>query len=178
MIGKKINGLRKRMGLTLQQVGEASGLSPAFLSQVERELTSPSVSSLASIARALDVNPSFFFPPPHGNGLLVRGYGRQPFQMDHAEATYARLGGGFEARTLEPLHVTYPPNYVSEESTHVGEEFYYVLNGQLVVFLDGEEHKLNAEDSMHFSSRHLHRLENRGDVPVQVVAVTTPTLLE
>ena len=166
------------MGLTLQQVGEASGLSPAFLSQVERELTSPSVSSLASIARALSVSPSFFFPPPHGNGLLVRNYARQPFRMDDADVVYARLGGDFEARTLEPLHVTYPPNYVSEESAHSGEEFYYVLSGQLVVCLDGEKHKLNAEDSMHFSSKHPHRLENPRDVPVQIIAVTTPTLLE
>lgn len=178
MIGKRINALRKRMELTLQQVGEASGLSPAFLSQVERELTSPSVSSLASIARALDVSPSFFFPPPHSNGLLVRGYARHPFCMDNADVVYARLGGDFEARTLEPLHVIYPPNYVSEESTHSGEEFYYVVNGQLVICLDSEEHKLNAEDSMHFSSRNPHQLENRGDVPVHVVAVTMPTLLE
>ena len=178
MTGKKINTLRKRMGLTLQQVGEASGLSPAFLSQVERELTSPSVSSLASIARALDVSPSFFFPPPHSNGLLVRGYARQPFQMEHTEAVYARLGGDFEERMLEPLYVTYPPNYTSEVSTHTGEEFYYVLGGQLTVCLDGEEHKLNIEDSMHFSSKRLHQLENRGEVPVHVVVVTTPRLLE
>ena len=178
MIGKKINALRKRMGLTLQQVSEASGLSAAFLSQVERELTSPSVSSLASIAKALNVSPSFFFPPPQSNELLVLGYARQPFSMDDADVVYARLGSDFSERTLEPLYVTYPPNYTSEESTHPGEEFYLVLNGQLVIHLDGEEYKLNAEDSMHFSSRRPHRLENRGDMPVRVVAVTTPTLLE
>lgn len=178
MIGKRLNGLRKRMGLTLQQVAEASGLSAAFLSQVERELTSPSVSSLASIAKALDVNPSFFFPPPQSNGMVVRGYARQPFSMDDADVVYARLGGNFENRTLEPLHVTYPPEYASEESCHEGEEFYYVLSGQLVVDIEGDEHKLNADDSLHFASHRRHRLENRGDVPVHVVVVTTPTLIE
>ena len=178
MIGKKLNALRKRKGLTLQQVGDAAGLTPAFLSQVERELTSPSVSSLASIARALDVSPSYFFPPPHGNGAAIRSYARQPFCLDHAEVVYARLGGDFPTRTLEPLFVTYPPGYVSEASTHAGEEFYYVLSGQLVITLHGEEYRLNAEDSMHFSSKLPHQLENQADIPVHVVAVTTPTLLE
>ena len=176
MIGKKLHALRKQKGLTLQQLGESAGLSAAFLSQVERELTSPSVASLASIARALDVAPSFFFPPPQGNGLLVHGYARQPFRMDDADVVYARLGGDLPERTLEPLHATYPPAYRGEELTHGGEEFYYVLAGQLVVLLDGEEYVLNPQDSMHFRSDRPHRLVNRGDVPVHVIAVTTPTL--
>jgi transcriptional regulator with XRE-family HTH domain len=178
MIGKKILALRKKMGLTLQQVSENSGLSIAFLSQVERELSSPSVASLASIAKALDVNPSFFFPPPRGNGMLVQGYARQPFRMDDADVVYARLGGDFEGRMLEPLHATYPPGYESEEVVHEGEEFYYVLSGQLTVRVEEEEFTLSPEDTLHFPSRVPHRLINRGDMPVQVVAVTTPTLLQ
>lgn len=178
MLGKKINALRKQKGLTLQQVGEGAGLSAAFLSQVERELTSPSVASLASIAKALDVAPSFFFPPPQANGLLVRGYARHPFRMEHADVVYARLGGDFQERTLEPLHVTYPPGYTSEEMTHAGEEFYYVVAGQLVVRLDGEEYKLNPEDSMHFPSGRPHQLVNCSGLPAHVIAVTTPALFQ
>jgi transcriptional regulator with XRE-family HTH domain len=178
MIGKSVRALRKRRRLTLQQVSAASGLSAAFLSQVERELTSLSVSSLAGIAKALDVSPSYFFPPPSSNGALVRGYARQPFSMDHADVVYARLGSAFEGRTLEPLMATYPPEYVSEESSHDGEEFYYVLSGQLVVVVDGEEHRLSADDSLHFDSRRPHRLTNQSDSPVRVIAVTTPTLLD
>lgn len=178
MIGNKVFALRKKMGLTLQQVSESSGLSIAFLSQVERELSSPSVASLASIAKALQVNPSFFFPPPQGNGLLVHGYSRQPFRMDDADVVYARLGGDFDGRTLEPLHATYPAGYESEEVAHEGEEFYYVLSGQLIVQVEAEEFKLNPEDSFHFLSRLRHRLINRGEAPVHVIAVTTPTLLQ
>ena len=178
MIGKKINALRKAKGLTLQEVSDGSGLSAAFLSQVEREKSSPSVASLASIARALDVNPSYFFPPPQGNGLLVHGYARQPFRMDDADVVYARLGGDLAERVIEPLHVTYPAGYESEELTHEGEEFYYVLAGQLTIRLDGEEYRLNAEDSMHFFSCRPHQMINRAEVPVHVIAVTTPRLLE
>lgn len=178
MIGRQVQRLRKQRGLTLQQLGEAAGLSAAFLSQVEREVSSLSVSSLASIAKALDVSPSFFFDKPEPNGVAVRGYARAPFRMEHAEVVYARLGSSFAGRTMEPLFVTYPPGYVSEDSAHAGEEFYYVLNGQLVVLLDGEEHKLNADDSIHFRSDRRHRLSNVADAPVHVIAVTTPILLE
>ena len=177
MIGKKLQSLRKSKGLTLQQVSAASGISAAFLSQVERELTSLSIASLASIARALEVNPSFFFPPPHSQGLSVPSYAREPFQMDNAEVVYARLGGDFHGRTLEPLFATYPPCYVGEELSHIGEEFYYVLSGQLVAVIGDDDHKLNQNDSIHFSSSDKHHIENRGEVPVHVVAVTTPTLL-
>lgn len=177
MIGGQIRRLRKQRGLTLQQLGEAAGLSAAFLSQVEREVTSLSVSSLSSIARALDVNPSLFFPETASNGVTVRGYAREPFRMDHAEVVYARLGRSFQGRSLEPLFVTYPPGYLSEVSSHGGEEFYYVLSGQLVVTLDGETHKLNADDSIHFRSDRRHQLANSSEAPVQVVAVTTPALL-
>lgn len=178
MIGKRLRTLRKSKGLTLQQLGAVSGLSAAFISQIERELTSLSVSSLASIAKALNVSPSYFFPPPSGNGALVRGYARQPFRMDHAEVVYARLGNSFEGRTVEPLIATYPPGYLSERSTHRGEEFYYVLAGQLAVEMDGEEFRLDADDSLHFNSERPHRLANRSDSPARVIAVTVPTLLD
>ena len=178
MIGQKIHSLRKRKGLTLQDLGGLAGLSAAFLSQVEREKVSPSVSSLSSIARALDVNPSFFFPPPRADGLVVRSFERQPFTLDEADVVYARLGGAFAGRTLEPLFVTYPPLYRSEASNHAGEEFYFVLDGQLVIRLNCEEYRLNANDSMHFSSGDSHRIENHSDTPVQALVVTTPKLLE
>ncbi len=177
MIGRQIRLLRTRRGLTLQQLGQASGLSAAFLSQVEREMTSLSVSSLGSIAKALSVRPSVFFNHPEGTSPTVKGYAREPFRMDHADVVYARLGHSFEGRQLEPLFVTYPPGYLSEFSSHEGEEFYYVLGGQLVVTLDGEVHKLNESDSIHFRSDRKHQLANVSDAPVQVIAVTTPTLL-
>lgn len=177
LIGRQLRTLRKRQGLTLQQLGETAGLSAAFLSQVERELTSLSVSSLASIANALNVPPSFFFPHPKSDSVAVRSYEREPFRMDRADVVYARLGHSFEGRQLEPLFVTYPANYRSETSSHVGEEFYFVITGQLTVLLDGEPHKLNEGDSIHFLSDSEHQLINPSDVPVQVVVVNTPTLL-
>lgn len=178
MVGSKIHALRKAKSMTLRQVSDLSGLSVSFLSQVERDLASPTVSSLAHIAHALGVGASYFLPPPPAADLVVRSYRRQPFQLADGEVVYARLGGEFEGRHLEPLLVTYPPRFSSEVFSHEGEEFLYVLQGQVLMILDEEEHRLQEGDSMHFASNRPHRLENPRDLPTQVLFVNTPTFID
>ena len=178
MVGQKIHALRKARGMTLKQVSGRSGLSVSFLSQVERNLASPTVISLAHIAHALGVGASYFFPPPPADGQVVRSYARQPFKLEDGQVIYARLGGDFEGRTLEPLLVTYPPGFVSETFNHEGEEFLYLLEGQVTIFLEDQEYCLNPGDSMHFRSQHTHRVENPHDVPARVVFVNTPKYLD
>jgi transcriptional regulator with XRE-family HTH domain len=178
VIGRKIHALRKAKEMTLQQLSDASGLSASFLSQVERDLASPTVISLAHIAHALGVGASYFFPPPPSEDLVVRSYERHPFRLEQGRVVYAKLGGDFAGRALEPLLVTYPPKFESEVFSHEGEEFLYVLEGQVKVFLDDNEYCLNAHDSMHFLSQHVHRLENPNDTPAQVIFVNTPKFLD
>ena len=178
MIGKKIHSLRKAKKMTLQQMSDLSDLSVSFLSQVERDLTSPTISSIVNIAHALDVQTSYFFPQPPGKDLLVRSYERQPFKLEDGQVVYARLGGDFEGRTLEPLLVTYPPGYESEWVSHPGEEFLYVLEGQVNYCFEELEYNLNPRDSLHIPSNHNHKLSNPHTVPVQLIFVNTPRLFD
>lgn len=177
MLGTKVNALRKAKGLTLKELGESANLSASFISQVERGLASPTVISLAQIAHALGVGPSYFFPPPPQDGPVVRSYSRHPFQVAEAEVFYARLGEDFSDRVLEPLVTTYPPGFVSEEFRHPGEEFVFVLEGQVVFVLSGVEYVMTSGDSIHYPSDQPHHLENRGEHPVHMVYVTTPPFL-
>lgn len=178
LVGQKIHALRKAKGLTLKQVSDLSGRSVSFLSQVERNLTSPTVTSLAQIAHALGVGASYFFTPPPREGQVVRSYAHQPFRLEDGEVVYARLGAEFEGRTLEPLLVAYPPHFASETSSHEGEEFLYLLEGQVMIFLEEQEYTLNPGDSMHFASRHTHRVVNPCDVPARILFVNTPKYLD
>lgn len=177
MVGSKVNSLRKAKGMTLQQLGESAGLSASFLSQVERDMTFPTVISLASIARALGVSPSFFFPPQHIAGPVVRSYERQPFRLEDGHVVYARLGGDFDSRQLEPLLVTYPPRFESEVFSHLGEEFCILLEGKVAFTIDGDQYVLAPGDSMHFRSNRTHRVSNPTDEPAQLVFVNTPPYL-
>lgn len=164
--------------MTLQQLSDLCGLSISFLSQAERDLASPTVNSLANIAHALGVSASYFFPPPPCEDLVVRSYERHPFRLEEGKAVYAKLGGDFAKRSLEPLIATYPPHFKSERGSHDGEEFLCILEGQLVIFLDNHVYALNANDSIHYSSRHLHGVENRHNTPCQVIFVNTPRYLD
>ncbi len=178
MIGKKIHTLRKAKGMTLQQMSDVSGLSVSFLSQVERDLASPTVTSLVNIAHSLEVQASYFFPQPPEENLVVRSYERHPFKLEDGKIVYARLGGDFEGRTLEPMLVTYPPEFESEWISHPGEEFIYLLEGQVKVFFDALEYTLNPHDSMHLPSNHSHRICNSYSIPAQVIFVNTPRFLD
>jgi uncharacterized cupin superfamily protein len=109
---------------------------------------------------------------------VVRSYAHQPFRLEDGEVVYARLGAEFEGRTLEPLLVAYPPHFASETSAHEGEEFLYLLEGQVTIFLEEQEYTLNPGDSMHFASRHTHRVVNPCDVPARILFVNTPKYLD
>ncbi len=178
MVGQKIQALRKAKGMTLKQVSDLSGRSVSFISQVERDLASPTITSLAHIAHALGVSASYFLTPPPGESPVVRGYAHQPFRLEGGDAVYARIGSEFEGSALEPLLVTYPPHFVSESYSHEGEEFLYLIEGQFTVYLEEQEYALNPGDSMHFASRYTHRTANPGDVPARLLFINSPRYLD
>lgn len=171
MVGPKIHHLRKDKGLTLKELASASGLSISFLSQVERDLASPTVTSISSIAKALDVATSYFFPPPSPKSLIVRSYERQPFNLTEGSEVYAKLGSDLPETQLAPIFVTYPPRYENTKWQANHEEFIYVLKGQLILMIDGEEHRLNGHDSMHYFSEYLEKVENPHTTPCQAILV-------
>ncbi len=176
-LGERIQELRRQRELTLRALSRQSGFSVSFLSQVERGLSSLSISSLRTIAGALGVDLSYFFPPPVHTNYVTRTTDRKPFRLEGSPIAYVSLGGSFPARTLEPLLVTIPPRYrASEPFAHPGEEFAYVLRGALTLWIDGKRHTLRPGDGIHFSARGRHTFENRGRLPVLAVWVTTPKL--
>src|SRR4030088_531857 len=71
-LGVRIHSMREKRGQSLKQLGQATGLTQSFLSQVERDLTSPSVASLRKIAEALGTSVATFFAGGSPNGRLVR----------------------------------------------------------------------------------------------------------
>lgn len=176
-LGERIKELRRQRSLTLRDLSRQAGFSISFLSQVERGLSSLSLSSLRTIAEALGVDLSHFFPPPvHGNYVTPKS-ARQPFRLEGSDIEYVSLGGPFPGRALEPLLVTLPPRHrATEPFTHPGEEFGYVLKGRLTMLIDGKEYVLQAGDSIHFSSRTRHSWKNRGTSPVLALWIVTPKM--
>jgi transcriptional regulator with XRE-family HTH domain len=181
-IGSTIRRLRRARGLSLRDIGRSTGFSISFLSQVERGLSSISLTSLHTLAVALGVEMSEFFPEPQleraASTRVNRrtGDSRLPIRSAH---TYRLLGAAGFDRALEPLLVTIAPGEEADprdDYAHEGEEFAYVLSGELVFTVDGVEHTLEAGESIHWKSTVPHLVRNDGAVSAEVVWVLTPRL--
>ena len=172
-LGSRLRRRRRELGLTLQQVGDGAKLSVGFISQVERDLTSPSLSSLAAISRVLQAHISEFFAIPGGASLTTRARTRGHYSLDERNADYERVTANFPGHVLNGVIVHDPPGYRSEPIRHEGEEFFFVLSGSITVELDGKATILNTGDSIHFRSNREHSTWNHTADPASVLVVVT-----
>lgn len=183
-VGATIRRLRRERALSLRDLGSLTGFSISFLSLVERGRSSISLTSLHTLAVALDVDMSVFFPAPEPQpeppnaAHVSRSSGDTRLSIGGAHS-YRLLGAvGFE-RSLEPLLVTIEPGEASgpvDDYAHEGEEFAYVLSGELMFTVDGVEHRLEPGDGIHYQSTLPHLVRNVGSQPAEVLWVLTPRL--
>lgn len=184
-IGPTIRALRQKQGLSLRDLSARTGFSISFLSLVERGRSSLALTSLQRIASGLGTEAGSFFPEVAtrrdngGNNAphVARSAGSRQLSTG-SQRTYRLLSGrGFD-HVLEPLLVTIEPSDTIEEPyTHEGEEFAYVLSGELLFVIDGVEHRLAPGDSIHFRPTVPHSIHNDTNEPVQAVWVLTPRFL-
>ncbi|WP_175898826.1 cupin domain-containing protein [Burkholderia vietnamiensis] len=176
-LGSKIRALRQRLKRTLDVTATAAGISKPFLSQVERGLASPSLTSLAGIAQALGVTVQYFVDTPSEERSVCRGEQLRFFGFADSANLFARLTNVTEGRQLEAILVRMPPGQKrSEVTTHAGEEFLYVIEGEVSLTLEGKTFVLQAGDSSHYQSTVPHSWVNTAKVESVVVWVGTPRL--
>lgn len=180
-VGIEIKNLRKARGITLETLGDATGLSRGYLSQIERGVSSPSVKALYNISRALGVTISWFFLPQMGDDDDLRDY----VVRSGTRRKLTFVGGITDellspnlGRQLEMLRCRFPPGSESgmEPYAHQGEEAGIVMSGELNLWI-GERHVVLSEgDSFAFASDTPHRYANLSDRDCIVIwAITPPT---
>lgn len=176
-ISKKIRTLRKSKDLTLKDLSERTELSISFLSQVERGNSTLAITSLKKIATALDVPITYFFNNPEEHHFLVKKEDRKSFQMDGCQSILSRLSGTFPNRALESMIVTIQPNSNHGHAfNHPGEEFAYILEGELTITLDDEIYTLKKDDSIHYPSTKKHLWQNITNKETRVLTINTPAI--
>ncbi len=167
----------------MRDLSARTGFSISFLSLVERGRSSLALTSLQTVASALGTNVASFFPDeqqrserslrPH----VARASGGARQLSTGSQRTYRLLSGRGFNHILEPLVATVEPSDTIEEPyTHEGEEFAYILSGELLFVVDGVEHRLGPGDSIHFPSTVPHSIHNDTEEPVQALWVLTPRL--
>ena len=179
-IGPKIRRLRLRKKLGLVQLGEHTGLSPAMLSKIERGHLFPTLPTLLRIALVFGVRLDHFFRedsdrPVHA---VVRKADRirLPEKMAQTSPAYRfeSLDYPVSDRKLNGYYVEFgEEEEQSEPHEHPGAEIIYVLGGELVVNLEGEDFTLSQGDSMYFDCAHPHSYQRRGSLPCAAIVVVT-----
>ena len=175
-VGALIRARRRQQQLTLEALGKAAEVSVGYLSQVERDHATPSLGTLAGIARALGVGIDYFVSAPTAQKALSRAGERNRFSVDGSSIIYERLGADFPGNTLSSFVMTVPPGYRSETVAHEGEEILYVLEGSITQRLDGEEMVMSAGDSLHFRGNRPHSWSNHTDHPARLLWTGTLAL--
>ena len=177
LVGALVRARRKESGLTLQQLAEKAGLSAAFISQVERNKVVPSIVSLANIARALETNITEFMEIPQGEQPIRTGDDPQYIQID-SPVRYIQLSANMKLQKMDAILMRIPPGHVFPTDQREGEDFLYLLEGELYTELGILKKTLKAGDSMHFNSRTRHTASNLTESDVVLLYVGTPSIFD
>jgi transcriptional regulator with XRE-family HTH domain len=171
-LGQKIKTLRQRKGLSLQQIAEKTNLSEPLLSQIEGEVVAPPVATLLKISKALNVNIGYFFQEEESgkSAVVVRKNERkQIFRRIHEDPS--KIGYYYESlaypkadKHMEPFQVKFEVKKKEDLIffNHKGEEFLFVLEGQLEFNYENEIFTLEPGDSLYFDSGFPHAFRALG----------------
>ena len=177
-IGEKIRDLRLQKKLTLKELGQLTGLSVGYLSQLERGLTDIATDLLSTVAQALGVDRSHFFREPRRSARrILRSYEKEIFQVEASRSVHYHLSHQVDNKTLLPRFIELLPINSDEEIlpySHEGEEFIHVLEGVLTLFIDNERQELFPGDSAHYASTTPHNWANYTTKMVRMLVVSCP----
>ena len=162
-VGALIRARRRQLRMTLQALSDAAGVSVSHLSVIERDQATPSLGTLAQIARHLDVGMEYFISVPSLHSGLTRAGQRDIFAVHGSSIRYERIAADFAGNVLSSFILNIPPGYRSETVSHEGEEILYVIEGSITDRLDDEEMILFAGDSLHFRGSRPHSWSNHTD---------------
>ena len=162
-LGARLRTRRRALGKTMQQIAEEAGLTVGFVSQVERDLSAPSLTSMVNIARALEASVEMFLPRPARTHTAATHAGARPmFEGSGGARYYEFLERGFPEAQLNACISHIPVGHASETTRHEGEDFIYLVSGRMRYEVDGESYELGPGDTLHFDSRLPHRGTNIG----------------
>ena len=174
-IGKKIKNLRLQNGLTQEELADRCELSKAFISLLERDMTSPSIATLEDILGALGTDFANFFKDEEQTRVV---YGKNDFSTKkdselHSEICW--LIPNAQKNEMEPIIVTIEPNGSTyPDNPHEGEEFGYVLDGVVTVVVGQTRYQAKKGESFYIAADKPHHLENHGKREAKAIWISSP----
>lgn len=154
-IGLKIRKLRKIRGITLERLAEETGMSYSYLSELENNKHSISISNLQKLAEYFNIDLIHFLEKTERKNILVRRKERN--KLVTSDGIVFETISSEDAQNMQITFVTLPPNAPKERQRHIhkhpkGEEFITVTKGEVVVIIEEEKYILKEGDSVIFPS--------------------------
>jgi len=174
-IGNKIKMLRIKNGLTQEELAGRSELSKGFISQIERDLTSPSISTLVDLLQCLGSNLKDFFNESVDE-KIVFGKDDVFVKEDRESGNEIRwIVPDSQKNRMEPILLTLEVGGSSDtEDPHEGEEFGYVLSGSVYIHLGSRKYKAKKDESFYFKPSAVHFISNGGKTSAKLLWISTP----
>ena len=172
-LGAKIKDLRVKNGLTQQELADRTELSKGYISQLETDVTSPSIATLADILQCLGTNLGEFFSGEPSERIVFDE--NDMFTNDNDEVKITWLVPDSQKNDMEPILMQIGPGGSSQEMPpHEGEEFGYVLSGSVMLRLGERKFRVKTGGSFCIHPTAAHCLINTGKRPARVLWVSTP----
>jgi transcriptional regulator with XRE-family HTH domain len=176
IIGEKIKKLRLQNNLTQEELADRCELSKGFISLLERDLTSPSIATLVDILENLGSNLHEFFASEDVKKVVFKK--EDQFIKINEEEGYSIewLVPSSQMNDMDPIMVDLQPQAVLfDENSHAGEEFGYLISGNLEIVLDNKVYKVKKGESFYFESNVNHKIYNSSNnKPAKLLMVSSP----
>ena len=175
--GQKVRSSREAQGFTLKEVGAKTGISADVLDRLERGETYLPLGQLIKLSKALSLKMSDVISSGQEPFTIVRSEQRRSFSRfgkskeDSHGYEYESLAPNKKDRTMEPFIVTLHPTAADEPSSHDGQEFIFVLDGEMEVVVGDVRDVLKSGDAVYYDSTSTHLVKAHGDKPAKILAV-------
>jgi transcriptional regulator with XRE-family HTH domain len=179
-VGQRIKDLRIARGFSIAEVAQKTGISAETIDNIERHLVSPPLGNLVSLAKVFEISVGEFFGEKGESSFcIVRSGDRKAvsrFNSNDGKTSgysYEALGQQKKKKQMEPFLVTLTPLEIRqvEPNQHIGEEFLFVLEGEVEVKLLNHTDILHPGDSIYYDSTMPHIVACHGDQPATILAV-------
>jgi transcriptional regulator with XRE-family HTH domain len=175
--GRKLRSAREQRGFSIEELSDRIGIESALLAQVEAGEAFLPLGRLIKLSKALSLKMSEVISTGQEAFTIVRADQRPSFTRFGKSKT-AKHGYEYEAlapnkkdRLMEPFIVTLHPAAADEPSAHDGQEFIYILEGEMEVLVEGKRDVLKAGDAIYYDSTSMHLVKAHGDKPAKILAV-------
>ncbi|SKC86142.1 helix-turn-helix domain-containing protein [Maledivibacter halophilus] len=181
MLGERVREIRKKNNIKLVEMAKQINLSPSYLSQIERDLISPSLSALRKIAKVLNVPIYEFLKEDEKKAIHIKKEKRIKLELPDTDIVYefltpTRLRNG--TPNMEIIFMKLNPfSWSSEDfSYHAADECIFVIRGEVEIYLGETKYNLLNGDSLYIKENTRHRLYNPKNTVAEVISCISPPI--